>query len=229
MHDSIRIVNLVMLLCGIGTIIYSLWLQKKWDESIAKFPLGPSPLIPWFIYTFLGAGIIVCLSAIGGYIIANCISNCTLCFYIVAICCLLFLEVAVVVAIFFKIDWGKQITTYTGKKNTDFEILMSIHVKISRAIMLLIMVAQISVVILAAILLAGGTEPRTHFQEVDTPVFSQSFLVPAESPGSAEGSTQACRRCGTVLSPRGENAPRGFFSRIKRLLRRRFQRTNTVY
>lgn len=121
-----------MLLCGIGTIIYSLWLQKKWDESIAKFPLGPSPLIPWqvsnlhflfttrhihenqqllpaeinitrqmiqeiqakgysasdkplfsvfrFIYTFLGAGIIVCLSAIGGYIIANCISNCTLCF-----------------------------------------------------------------------------------------------------------------------------------------------------
>lgn len=91
-------------------------------------------------------------------------------------------------------------------------------------------VFQISVVILAAILLAGGTEPRTHFQEVDTtPVFSQSFLVPAESPGSAEDSRQACRRCGTVLSLRGENAPRGFFSRIKRLLRRRFQRTNTVY
>ncbi|KAL9338904.1 hypothetical protein Peur_067919 [Populus x canadensis] len=229
LHSSIRIVNLVMLLCGIGTIIYSLWLQKKWDESIAKFPLGPSPLIPWFIYTFLGAGIIVCLSTVGGYIIANCISNSTLCFYIVAICCLLFLEVAVIVAIFFKIDWGKQITAYTGQKNTNFEILMSIHVKISRAIMLLIMVAQISVVILAAILLAGGTEPRTHFQEVDTPVFSQSFLVPAEPPGSAEDSRQACRRCGTVLSPRGENASRGFFSRIKRLLRRRFQRTNTVY
>lgn len=229
MHDSIRIVNLVMLLCGIGTIIYSLWLQKKWDESIAKFPLGSSPPIPWFIYTFLGAGIVVCLSTIGGYIIANCISNSTLCFYIVAICCLLFLEVAVIVAIFFKIDWGKQITTYTGQKNTDFEILMTFHVKISRAIMLLIMVAQISVVILAAILLAAGTEPRTHFQEVDPPVFSQSFLVPAESPGSAEGSRQACRRCGTVFSLRGENAPRGFFSSIKRLLRRIFQRTNTVY
>ncbi|XP_034917440.1 tetraspanin-19 isoform X2 [Populus alba] len=229
LHDSIRIVNLVMLLCGIGTIIYSLWLQKKWDESITKFPLGSSPLIPWFIYTFLGAGIVVCLSTIGGYIIANCISNSTLCFYIVAICCLLFLEVAVIVAIFFKIDWGKQITTYTGQKNTDFEILMTFHVKIRRAIMLLIMVAQISVVILAAILLAAGTEPRTHFQEVATPVFSQSFLVPAESPGSAEGSRQACRRCGTVFSLRGENAPRGFFSSIKRLLRRRFQRANTVY
>nr|TKS03078.1 hypothetical protein D5086_0000156640 [Populus alba] len=80
LHSSIRIVNLVILLCGIGTIIYSLWLQKKWDESISKFPLGSSPLIPWFIYTFLGAGIVVCLSTIGGYIIANCISNSTLCF-----------------------------------------------------------------------------------------------------------------------------------------------------
>uniref|UniRef100_A0A6N2NIL1 Uncharacterized protein n=1 Tax=Salix viminalis TaxID=40686 RepID=A0A6N2NIL1_SALVM len=195
LHNSIRIVNLVMLLCGTGMIIYSLWLQKKWDECIAEFPLSPSdPLKPWFIYTLLGVGIIVCLSTISGYIITNCISNSTLCFYIVAICCLLFLEVAVIVAIFFKIDWGK-----------------------------------ISVVILAAILLAAGTEPRTHLQEAYTSVFSQSFLMPAEPPGFAESSGQVCRRCGTVLSPRGENAPRGFFSRIKSLLRRRFQRTNTVY
>uniref|UniRef100_A0A6N2NK11 Uncharacterized protein n=1 Tax=Salix viminalis TaxID=40686 RepID=A0A6N2NK11_SALVM len=230
LHNSIRIVNLVMLLCGTGMIIYSLWLQKKWDECIAEFPLSPSdPLKPWFIYTLLGVGIIVCLSTISGYIITNCISNSTLCFYIVAICCLLFLEVAVIVAIFFKIDWGKQISTYTGQKNTDFEILVLIHVKISRAIMLLILVAQISVVILAAILLAAGTEPRTHLQEAYTSVFSQSFLMPAEPPGFAESSGQVCRRCGTVLSPRGENAPRGFFSRIKSLLRRRFQRTNTVY
>ncbi|KAJ6435041.1 hypothetical protein OIU84_000306 [Salix udensis] len=195
LRNSIRIVNLVMLLYGAGMIIYSLWLQKKWDESIAEFARSSSdPLKPWFIYTFLGVGIMVCLSTVGGYIITNCISNSTLCFYIVAICCLLFLEVAVIVAIFFKIDWGK-----------------------------------ISVVILAAILLAAGTEPRTHLQEADTWVFSQSFLMPAEPPGFAESSGQVCRRCGTVLSPRGENAPRGFFSRIKSLLRRRFQRTNTVY
>ncbi|KAJ6758469.1 TETRASPANIN-19-LIKE [Salix koriyanagi] len=194
LRNSIKIVNLAMLLCGAGMIIYSLWLQKKWDESIAEFPRSSSPLKPWFIYTFLGVGIVVCLSTIGGYIITNCISNSTLCFYIVAICCLLFLEVAVIVAIFFKIDWGK-----------------------------------ISVVILAAILLAAGTEPRTHLQEADTSVLNQSFLMPAEPPGFAESPRQVCRRCGTVLSPRGENAPRGFFSRIKSLLRRRFQRTNTVY
>ena len=39
---------------------------------------------------------------------------------------------------------SQQISTYTGQKNTDFEILVSIHVKISRAIMLLILVAQVN-------------------------------------------------------------------------------------
>lgn len=121
LRKSIRIVNLVMLLCGAGMIIYSLWLQKKWDESIAEFARSSSTLKPWwvsinhtyfsnhiswkqlfpaeinprkgysasdkllfsvlrFIYTFLGVGIMVCLSTIGGYIITNCISNSTLCF-----------------------------------------------------------------------------------------------------------------------------------------------------
>lgn len=137
-----------MLLCGTGIIIYSLWLEKKWDQGIAKFPHRQSPLTPWyvshpllffstthtflqtslygilflfdelrlyhsqrkehinswliqeiqgmaprnsnkfcfffpgfrFIFTFLGVGIVVCLSTVGGHIIANRISNSTLLF-----------------------------------------------------------------------------------------------------------------------------------------------------
>lgn len=229
LRNSIRIVNLMMLLCGTGIIIYSLWLEKKWDQGIAEFPHRQSPLTPWFIFTFLGVGIVVCLSTIGGHIIANCNSNSTLFFYIFAICCLLSLEATMVVAIFFKMDWGKKISAYTGEKNTNFEMFILTHVKISRAITILILVAQSSVVVLAAILWAVGSEPRTHFLEVDTSVFIQSFLVPAESPGFAEISGQACRGCGTSLPLGGGNAPRSFLSRIKSLLRRRFQRTYTVY
>ncbi|XP_061964112.1 tetraspanin-18-like isoform X2 [Populus nigra] len=182
-----------------------------------------------FIFTFLGVGIVVCLSTVGGHIIANCISNSTLLFYIVAICCLLSLEATMVVAIFFKTNWGKKISAYTGEKNTCFEMFILIHVKISCAITILILVAQSSVVILAAILWAVGREPRTDFLEVDTSVFIQSFLVPAESPGFAERPGQACRGCGTSLPLGGGNAPRSFLSRFKSLLRRRSQRTYTVY
>ncbi|KAJ6697982.1 TETRASPANIN [Salix purpurea] len=202
LRNSIRVVNLIMLVLGAGIIVYSLWLEKKWDHGIAKFPHGSSPLTPWFIFVFLGEGIVVCLSTVGGHIIAHCISSSTL-----------FLK----------------ISAYTGEENTCFEMVILINVKIIRAITILILVAQSSVVILAAILLAAGGEPRTHFLEVDTSIFIQSFLVPTESPGFAEISGQACRRCGTSLSLGGGTARRSFLSRIKSLLGRRFQRPNTVY
>uniref|UniRef100_A0A6N2LAE1 Uncharacterized protein n=1 Tax=Salix viminalis TaxID=40686 RepID=A0A6N2LAE1_SALVM len=242
LRNSIRVVNLMMLVLGAGIIVYSLWLEKKWDHGIAKFPHRSSPLTPWFIFVFLGVGIVVCLSTVGGHIIAHCISSSTLFLvsfllifnitrknkraseYIVAVCCLLFLEATMLVAIFFKMDWGKKISAYTGEENTYFEMVILINVKISRAITILILVAQSSVVILAAILLAAGAEPRTHFLEVDTSIFIQSFLVPTESPGFAEISGQACRRCGTSLSLGGGTARRSFLSRIKSLLGRRFQR-----
>lgn len=94
---------------------------------------------------------------------------------------------------------------------------------------MVVIILQSSVVILAAILWAVGREPRTDFLEVDTSVFIQSFLVPAESPGFAERPGQACRGCGTSLPLGGGNAPRSFLSRFKSLLRRRSQRTYTVY
>lgn len=94
---------------------------------------------------------------------------------------------------------------------------------------MVVIILQSSVVILAAILWAVGREPRTDFLEVDTSVFIQSFLVPAESPGFAERPGHACRGCGTSLPLGGGNALRSFLSRFKSLLRRRSQRTYTVY
>ncbi|KAF9681131.1 hypothetical protein SADUNF_Sadunf06G0193600 [Salix dunnii] len=131
--------------------------------------------------------------------------------------------------IFIPVFFLQKISAYTGEKNTYFEMLILINVKISRAITILILVAQSIVVILAAILLAVGSGPRIHFLQVDTSVFIQSFLVPTESPGFAEISGQACRRCGTSLPLGGGTAARSFLSRIKSLFGRRFQRTNTVY
>uniref|UniRef100_A0A6N2KZS0 Uncharacterized protein n=1 Tax=Salix viminalis TaxID=40686 RepID=A0A6N2KZS0_SALVM len=277
LRNSIRVVNLMMLVLGAGIIVYSLWLEKKWDHGIAKFPHRSSPLTPWFIFVFLGVGIVVCLSTVGGHIIAHCISSSTLFLVsfllifnitrknkrasedclrnltihhdIISIldlnlvyCCRLlpsfprgdnagrdFLQDGLGKdctshVIFIPVFFLQKISAYTGEENTYFEMVILINVKISRAITILILVAQSSVVILAAILLAAGAEPRTHFLEVDTSIFIQSFLVPTESPGFAEISGQACRRCGTSLSLGGGTARRSFLSRIKSLLGRRFQR-----
>jgi hypothetical protein len=55
LHRSMRVVNLIVNICGIGMIIYSLWLLKKWQDGIAQLPAPLSSLPrPWyFIYLFL--------------------------------------------------------------------------------------------------------------------------------------------------------------------------------
>lgn len=143
LHRSMRVVNLIVNICGIGMIIYSLWLLKKWQDGVAELlPVSSVPrpwyfffffsgfhlIIPWFvfsfllyfpsyrnvsgsyfvsscsckfaflydfcciyisqrklfffirfIYTCLAVGMAISLSSLSGHMVANCISNYTLC------------------------------------------------------------------------------------------------------------------------------------------------------
>ncbi|KAB2024795.1 hypothetical protein ERO13_D06G095600v2 [Gossypium hirsutum] len=106
LHHSMKIVNLIMNFLGIAIIVYSLWLQKKWNIGVAQLVSFPSIPNPWFIYTCFGVGIAVCLSSLFSFIVSNCISTSILCIYIFSVCSLLFLEIAVIVTIFFKNDWS---------------------------------------------------------------------------------------------------------------------------
>ncbi|KAJ9183486.1 hypothetical protein P3X46_007331 [Hevea brasiliensis] len=104
LHNSIKLLNLIMVFFAIGIIIYSLWLDKKWHQFFSELHPASPPPKPWFIYTCSGVGIAVCLSTLCGYMAVNSISNYTICSYIFIGCCLLFLEVAVIVIVFFKMD-----------------------------------------------------------------------------------------------------------------------------
>ncbi|KAB2077475.1 hypothetical protein ES319_A06G102900v1 [Gossypium barbadense] len=106
LHYSMKIVNLIMNFLGIAIIVYSLWLQKKWNIGVAQLLSFPSIPNPWFIYTCFGVGIAVCLSSLFSFIVSNCISTSVLCTYIFSVCSLLLLEIAVIVTIFFKNDWS---------------------------------------------------------------------------------------------------------------------------
>ncbi|KAH9326493.1 hypothetical protein KI387_006671 [Taxus chinensis] len=64
---------------------------------------------PWFIYIFLGIGIIVCLVTFIGHIAAEITNGCCLCFYSVLVIFLLLLEAALVGDIFLNHHWEKDI------------------------------------------------------------------------------------------------------------------------
>ncbi|KAK6912714.1 hypothetical protein RJ641_022315 [Dillenia turbinata] len=184
LHCSMKIVNTVVNLCGIGMIIYSLWLLKKWFEGVAELG-SPVPLPrPWFIFTCLGVGMVVCLSTLTGYMVYNCMSNHSLAIYILSICSLLSLQVAVIVTVYFKMDWASEIDKYIDDKHKYFERFINFHLMLCRYIMVMVAAVQANVVLLAAILWFVGTEPRIHCHtsEPPSPSLRFSFLIGPDSP-----------------------------------------------
>ncbi|XP_059461209.1 tetraspanin-19-like [Corylus avellana] len=219
LQSSMRVVNLFLSLCGIGMIIYTLWLLKKWQDGVALLSTVSSLPRPWFIYTCLAVGIAVSLSTLSGHMVANCISNYTLCIYIVSICSLLFLEVGVIVTIFFRMDWEQKIAKYIDGNHKEFRTFVIFHLHMCRFILIMILVPQINVIVLAIILWGIGTEPSTHCSYLDISDFNHSFLLIPNSPIFDE-TRQICRKCKFLCRA---NPGESLLSYIKGLLRMRFQ------
>eukprot|EP00257_Ricinus_communis_P025267 XP_025012681.1 tetraspanin-19-like [Ricinus communis] len=221
LHNSIKLVNMIILVFGIGIIIYSLWLERQWHHRISKLPVSPSPNPkPWFIFICLAIGIAVSLSTLYGYVVANYVGPYTL--YIFIICCLLLLEAGVIIIIFFKMNWISELIACVDELHKEFAKFVVFHVKLTRTIVLLIWAAQINAVALAVVFWAIGIEPRTHCNERHRSPFTQSFLVP-DSP-EPDSSTQAFRGRGDVSEE--DNSRGSLFSYIDGIMRARFQRRN---
>ncbi|KAJ0090440.1 hypothetical protein Patl1_12890 [Pistacia atlantica] len=222
LHTSIKIVNIITNLFAVGMIVYALWLQKKWTEGIAELPSTAYIPRPWFIYSCLAVGMVVCLSTICGYMVATCISSSIHYKYIVIISFLVFIEAVVVIAIFFRIDWESLIAEYISDDYKKFTSFVVFHLKMCQLIIVMILVSQINVIALGMLLWVIGAEPRTNGNNPEMRAVMQSFLVGPSSPSPAE-SRQICSSCENFLE---EYTHESFWSFFKAEFRMRFQRTS---
>lgn len=78
-------------------------------EESAKLKAAVSLPAPWFIYAFLGAGIVACLVTCAGHIAAETASACCLCFYTTLLIILLILQGSITAVIFFDNNWKDHI------------------------------------------------------------------------------------------------------------------------
>ncbi|KAF3793958.1 Tetraspanin-19 [Nymphaea thermarum] len=199
-HYALRIVNMTINFIGVLMIIYSLWALKKWKAIEVKEGSSEYDLLyPWFIFTFLAIGIVVCFCTLCGHVVANSISVLLLTSvsfiadtekyevilnllkYIVFVCGILFLQVGAVIFIFFK-DWVAEIDEdYTGQY-TEFEEFVTFHLTLCRSIVLLIVLLQAVGFLLAVMLWAWRPEPSTWLDdscdgEASRSSLKQSFLI----------------------------------------------------
>ncbi|XP_043723492.1 tetraspanin-19-like [Telopea speciosissima] len=193
LHRSMKMVNLAVILFGVAIIVYSLWLLKRWKEGVREISSETTIPTPWFIYTCLGEGIVVCLSMLSGHMVANCISSYTLFTYLASVCSILCLQTLAFISIFYKMDWKDKISKYIDLQDEKFGNFLRINLSVSRLLLIMILAAQINAVIVAFILWATGAEPRSHCRSFGTPEFNQSFLVIPDSPVQLNGGSSLGR------------------------------------
>ncbi|GAB2233453.1 hypothetical protein Drorol1_Dr00002676, partial [Drosera rotundifolia] len=184
LRKSLKIVNLLVTVCGVGMIIYSLWLGKKWDQGVSELSISSRTSLsrPWFIMVCLGTGMVVCLSTLCGQGVANWGSKSVLSIYVISVFSLVLLQVAVIIAIFFKMDFASQLKEYIDDEHASFKSFIIFHLYMCRLISIMALVAQTKVVLLAIVLRVVGTEPVKPQGILDVPDFKHSFLISPNSP-----------------------------------------------
>ncbi|GMN28045.1 hypothetical protein TIFTF001_001896 [Ficus carica] len=75
-QSILKLVNSVIGMVGLAMILYALWLIRVWQKQMGDFPFGDSDYPPpWFIYTFLGLGITLCVITCSGHVAAATINE----------------------------------------------------------------------------------------------------------------------------------------------------------
>ncbi|TVU16584.1 hypothetical protein EJB05_40155 [Eragrostis curvula] len=72
-QTALKAVNSVVGLAGMAVILYALWMLREWYREVAE--LDQRLPVPWFIYTFFGLGVFLCLLTCSGHIAAETANN----------------------------------------------------------------------------------------------------------------------------------------------------------
>jgi hypothetical protein len=110
MQSILKLVNSLIGMVGMAMILYALWMIRVWQRNVGHFPFagGSDNPAPWFIYTFLGVGITLCVITCTGHIAAETANGCCLYLYILFVFLLLLLEAGVTADVFLNRNWEED-------------------------------------------------------------------------------------------------------------------------
>ncbi|XP_039034549.1 tetraspanin-19-like isoform X1 [Hibiscus syriacus] len=108
MQSKLKAVNLIMAMVGIAMILYGFWMLRVWQRDMAGSSFEDlDSTAPWFIYTFQGTGVTLCLLTCLGHIAADSAHvSCLFC-YMVIISVLLLIETGIAADILLNSEWEK--------------------------------------------------------------------------------------------------------------------------
>ncbi|XP_062096681.1 tetraspanin-19-like [Humulus lupulus] len=156
LKSLLKVVNSTLGFVGIAMILYGLWMMRVWQRDMEDFSFDDViSTTPWFIYTFLGAGVTLCLITCLGHLAATVANGCCLSCYMM-ILSLLLLETAIVADILLNSDWEKDLPNDPTGRFNDFKDFVKLNYEILQWIGLIIVLTQGLSILLALILRSIG-------------------------------------------------------------------------
>ncbi|KAK9993236.1 hypothetical protein SO802_022939 [Lithocarpus litseifolius] len=122
---------------------------------------------PWFIYSFMGVGILFCCLTLVGCIAAEVIHGCCLCFYTVLITVLILLEAALVAFIAIDRQWEKDLPFDPTGELESLRSFIDENIDICKWVGIAVVIIQALSLLLSIVLRAMVSTRRTDFDSED--------------------------------------------------------------
>lgn len=165
MQALLKVINSFIGMAGIAMILYALWMFRAWQRHTGP-PLPDTPL-PWFIYSFLCIGVVLCVITCSGHIAAETANGCCLCFYMLFVFVLLLIEAAVTVDIILNRNWEEDFPVDPTGNLDEFKDFVKENYDICKLIGLVVVAVQGTSILLAIILRALGPHPERYYDSDD--------------------------------------------------------------
>ncbi|KAL6651782.1 hypothetical protein ACP70R_010707 [Stipagrostis hirtigluma subsp. patula] len=173
-QTALKAVNSVVGLAGMAVILYALWMLRAWYREAAE--LRDHLPVPWFIYTFLGLGIFLCLLTCTGHIAAETANGHCLSCYMIIIFLLIILEGAITVDVFLNSNWEQDFPDDPSGKFDEFKDFVRSNFEICEWVGLAVVAAQALSIILGMVLRTLGPDREIDYDSDD------DTTVPARLP-----------------------------------------------
>ncbi|GAV70435.1 Tetraspannin domain-containing protein [Cephalotus follicularis] len=166
MQSMLKLVNSVMGMVGIAMILYSMWLIRVWQIQMGDSPFDDSDYPPpWFIYTFLGLGVTLCVITCSGHFAAETANGCCLYLYMLFIFLLLMLEAGVTADVFLNRNWEEDFPEDPSGSFNNFKDFIRSNFQMCKSIGMSIVSVQGLSFLLALVLKALG--PHQYYDSDD--------------------------------------------------------------
>ncbi|MBA0748705.1 hypothetical protein Gogos_002696 [Gossypium gossypioides] len=182
LQSALKCVNLIMAMVGIAMILYGFWMVRIWQRDMGGSPFDDfNSTAPWFIYTFLGTGITLCLLTCLGHIAADTANGfCLFCVsfsskkYMVIISVLLLVETGIAADVLLNSEWEKDLPEDPTGRFHDFKEFVESNIDIFKWIGFVIFLGQGLSVLSAMALRACGPNQCSNYDSDEE--FNQARL-----------------------------------------------------